>query len=77
MRLLVDHRDDLVRERTRIESRIRCHLHEIDPALQVALARPARLEVVAKPARSHRRPPGQLSAALDRDYPGASSRSGH
>ena len=35
LRLLVDHRDDLVRERTRIQSRIRWHLHEIDPTLRV------------------------------------------
>src|SRR5262249_27969386 len=27
LRLLVDHRDDLVRERTRVQSRIRWHLH--------------------------------------------------
>jgi len=31
MRLLVDHREDLVAERTRIISRLRWHLHEIDP----------------------------------------------
>jgi transposase len=37
LRLLVDHRDDLVRERTRIQSRIRWHLHEIDPTLHVRL----------------------------------------
>src|SRR6266542_4182023 len=37
LRLLVDHRDDLVRERTRIQSRIRWHLHEIDPCLHVRL----------------------------------------
>jgi transposase len=35
LRLLVDHRDDLVRERTRIQSRIRWHLHELDPELHV------------------------------------------
>jgi transposase len=35
LRLLVDHRDDLVRERTRIQSRIRWHLHEIDPAFEI------------------------------------------
>jgi transposase len=35
LRLLVDHRDDLVRERTRIQSRIRWHLHELDPTLEV------------------------------------------
>jgi transposase len=37
LRLLVDHRDDLVRERTRIQSRIRWRLHEIDPCLHVRL----------------------------------------
>ena len=31
VRLLVDHRDDLVGERTRIQSRLRWHLHEIAP----------------------------------------------
>jgi len=35
LRLLVDHRDDLVRERTRVQSRLRWHLHEIDPGLEV------------------------------------------
>jgi transposase len=32
VRLLVDHREDLVQERTRIISRLRWHLHELDPA---------------------------------------------
>jgi transposase len=31
VRLLVDHREDLVAERTRIISRLRWHLHELDP----------------------------------------------
>jgi transposase len=31
LRLLVDHREDLVAERTRIISRLRWHLHEVDP----------------------------------------------
>ena len=35
LRLLVDHRDDLVAERTRVQSRLRWHLHEIDPTLEV------------------------------------------
>jgi transposase len=34
LRLLVDHREDLVCERTRIQNRLRWHLHEIDPALE-------------------------------------------
>jgi len=32
VRLLVDHRDDLVGERTRIINRLRWHLHELDPS---------------------------------------------
>lgn len=35
LRLLVDHRDDLVIERTRIQSRLRWHLHELFPDLQI------------------------------------------
>jgi transposase len=35
VRLLVDHRDDLVVERTRLQSRIRWHLHEIAPELDL------------------------------------------
>jgi len=35
LRLLVDHRDDLVAERTRIQSRLRWHLHELFPDLQI------------------------------------------
>jgi len=34
--LLVDHRDDLVAERTRIQNRIRWHLHELAPELEIA-----------------------------------------
>jgi transposase len=32
LRLLVDHREDLVNERTRCINRLRWHLHELDPA---------------------------------------------
>jgi transposase len=31
IRLLLDHREDLVGERTRIQNRLRWHLHELDP----------------------------------------------
>lgn len=31
LRLLVDHREDLLAERTRAINRLRCHLHELDP----------------------------------------------
>jgi transposase len=35
LRLLVDHREDLVRERSRIQSRLRWHLHELFPEHQI------------------------------------------
>ncbi len=35
LRLLVDHREDLVTERTRIQNRVRWHLHELDPELGI------------------------------------------
>jgi transposase len=36
VRLLVDHRDDLVAERTRVENRLRWHLHELQPGEEPA-----------------------------------------
>jgi transposase len=35
IRLLLDHREDLVVERTRIQQRLRWHLHELDPELEL------------------------------------------
>jgi len=35
IRLLCDHRDDLVAERTRIQNRLRWHLHDLDPELEL------------------------------------------
>jgi transposase len=35
LKLLVDHRDDLVDERRRCQQRLRWHLHELDPELHV------------------------------------------
>lgn len=35
LRMLLDHREDLVNERTRIEGRLRWHLHDIDPTISV------------------------------------------
>jgi transposase len=37
LKLLVDHRDDLVAERRRCQQRLRWHLHELNPALTVPL----------------------------------------
>jgi transposase len=36
LRLLLDHRDDLVAERTRIQNRLRWHLHELEPGQEPA-----------------------------------------
>jgi transposase len=35
LKLLVDHREDLVRERTRMQARLRWHLHELYPELSL------------------------------------------
>jgi transposase len=35
IRLLLDHREDLVAERTRIQQRLRWHLHELDPDVEL------------------------------------------
>ena len=35
IRLLSDHREDLDAERTRIQNRLRWHLHDLDPALEI------------------------------------------
>jgi len=37
LKLLVDHRDDLVEERRRTQQRLRWHLHDLDPAFAVPL----------------------------------------
>lgn len=39
LRMLLDHREDLVNERARIEGRLRWHLHDIDPTISVPLRR--------------------------------------
>lgn len=35
LKLLIDHREDLVRERTRMQARLRWHLHELFPGLVI------------------------------------------
>jgi transposase len=35
IRLLADHREDLVGERTRVQNRLRWHLHDLDPSLRI------------------------------------------
>lgn len=55
LRLLVDHREDLVRERTGQINRLRWHLHELDPAWDPAprsLTRFVRLDELAERLRA-------------------------
>jgi transposase len=51
LKLLVDHRDDLVDERRRAQQRLRWHLHQLDPSLVVparGLDRPLHLDRVGR-----------------------------
>ena len=51
IKLLVDHRDDLVDQRRRTQQRLRWHLHQLDPTYEVPLrmlGRPSHLERVAR-----------------------------
>jgi len=48
LRLLVDHREDLVAERTRIQCRLRWHLHELFPGLVIPSRGLRRYRVMAE-----------------------------
>jgi transposase len=51
LKLLVDHRDDLVDERRRVQQRLRWHLHQLDPSFVVParrLDRPMQLDRVGR-----------------------------
>lgn len=50
LKLLLDHREDLVNTRTQIQNRLRWHLHELDPAIAPGpgkLSRPRHLQIIA------------------------------
>jgi transposase len=47
LRLLVDHREDLVAERTRAQNRLRWHLHELDPKLVIPAGALDRYRILA------------------------------
>src|SRR5712691_5262655 len=48
VKLFVDHREDLVGERTRIQNRLLWHLHELEPGYQVAASGLLRTVVLAE-----------------------------
>jgi transposase len=57
VKLLLDHRDDLVGERTRVQNRLRWLLHELEPGFEVperSLDRKVVLKQVAKVLAAHR-----------------------
>lgn len=56
VKLLLDHREDLVAERTRMQNRLRWHLHELEPGFEIAagaLDRKAMLDRIAERLRAH------------------------
>jgi len=57
VKLLLDHREDLVGERTRVQNRLRWHLHELEPSFDVpdrSLDRKVVLKQVGKVLAVHR-----------------------
>src|SRR3954451_2348761 len=57
LKLLVDHRDDLVDERRRAQQRLRWHLHELDPTLHVPLGALDRAGLALPPPQPPPAPP--------------------
>lgn len=67
LRLLVDHREDLVAERTRMQNRLHWHLHELDPAVELgkrSLDRLVVLDRVALVLASHDGTVARIAAEL-------------
>jgi len=62
LRLLVDHREDLVGERTRMQSRLRWHVHELFPGLEIAPKSLGRGHVIAALDRRLRPVEGTVAA---------------
>lgn len=60
VRLLVDHREDLVAERTRAENRLRWHLHELDPGSEPPIRSLNRTVVLAALERDLADAPGTV-----------------
>jgi len=70
LRLLVDHRDDLVAERTRCINRLRWHLHELDPSWDPparSLVRLKHLDAVAARLASLHGPVARIAAEIVAD----------
>jgi transposase len=67
VKLLLDHREDLVAERTRMQQRLRWHLHELEPELEIAagaLDRYLVLDRLAELLARHRGVVAEIAAEL-------------
>ena len=70
LRLLVDHREDLVAERTRCINRLRWHLHELDPSWDPparTLTRLVHLDAIARRLTNFDGPVARIAAEIVTD----------
>jgi transposase len=67
LKLLVDHRDDLVDQRRRTQQRLRWHLHQLDPSYEVPLRRLDRDSHLDRVRRWLARREQELQVRLARD----------
>jgi transposase len=67
LKLLVDHRDDLVDQRRRMQQRLRWHLHALDPTFEVPLRKLSRPSELERVSRWLARQPKQMQVRLARE----------
>jgi transposase len=67
LKLLVDHRDDLVDQRRRMQQRLRWHLHALDPTFEVPLRKLSRPSELERVGRWLARKPKQMQVRLARE----------
>jgi transposase len=67
LKLLVDHRDDLVDERRRMQQRLRWHLHQLDPTFAVPLRMLGRSSHLERVSRWLARQEQELQVRLARE----------
>jgi transposase len=67
IKLLVDHREDLVGQRTRSQQRLRWHLHQLDPTFEVPLRRLDRASQLERVSRWLARRDQELQVRIARE----------
>jgi transposase len=67
LKLLVDHRDDLVDQRRRCQQRLRWHLHALDPTFEVPLRKLSRVSELERVRRWLARQPKEMQVRLARE----------